>query len=156
MLLWRAAQSLHVGREASAPGDQEQLLHIGSRVQFRHPLVRSAAYAAGSAEDRSAVHLALAEATDAQNDPEHRVWHLAAAATGPDEIVAAELERTAGAAQARAGLGAAAAFLERSFVLTTEPTRRADRALAAATANLHAGAFGAALALLPEAAAGPS
>ena len=71
----------------------QELLQIGSQVRFRHPLVRSAAYAAGSPEDRRVAHLTLAAATDAQADPERRVWHLAAAATGPDEEVAAASSR---------------------------------------------------------------
>ena len=150
-LLWRAAQTLGLGRDAAAAADAEQLLQIGSQVRFRHPLVRSAAYAAGSPEDRRAAHLTLAAATDAQDDPERRVWHLAAAATGPDEDVAAALEQAAVKTQARAGLAAAAAFLQRSVTLTAEPGRRADRALAAALANLHAGAFDTALGLLAQA-----
>ena len=153
-LLWRAAETLRVGRDAAEAADRAQLLEIGSRVRFRHPLVRSAAYAAGSAEDRSAVHRALADATDDEHDPERRAWHLAAAATQPDETVAAGLEQTAGAAQARAGLAAAAAFLARSFVLTADPGRRTDRGLAAAAANLQAGSFDTALVLLAETAAG--
>ena len=119
-------------------------------MRFRHPLVRSAAYAAGTPDDRCAAHSALAAATDADVDPERRVWHLAAAATGPDEAVAAQLEETAVAAQSRAGLAAAAAFLERSVELTAEPGRRAERALAAAHAHMQAGAFDAALGLLAE------
>jgi DNA-binding CsgD family transcriptional regulator len=150
-LLWRAAPTLGLGRDAAAAADADQLLQIGSRVRFRHPLVRSAAYTAGSPEDRRAAHLTLAEATDAQTDPERRVWHLAAAATGPDEEVAAALERAAVRTQARAGLAAAAAFLQRSVALTAEPARRAERALAAALANLHAGAFETALGLLAQA-----
>ena len=150
-LLWRAAQTLGLGHDAAAAADAEQLLNIGSRVQFRHPLVRSAAYMAGSPEDRRAAHLTLAAATDAQDDPERRVWHLAAAATGPDEDVATALEQAAVKTQARAGLAASAAFLQRSVALTAEPGRRADRALAAALANLHAGAFDTALGLLAQA-----
>ena len=150
-LLWRAAQTLGLGPDAAAAADAEQLLSIGSQVRFRHPLVRSAAYVAGSPEDRRAAHLTLAEATDAQADPERRVWHLAAAATGPDEDVAAALEQAAAKIQARAGLAASAAFLQRSLTLTAEPRRRADRALAAALANLHAGAFDIALGLLAQA-----
>jgi DNA-binding CsgD family transcriptional regulator/tetratricopeptide (TPR) repeat protein len=150
-LLWRAAQTLGVTRSAAAAAESEQLLAIDSRVRFRHPLVRSAAYAAGSPEDRRDAHVALAEATDAESDPERRVWHLAAAATGPDEAVAAQLERTAATAQSRGGLAAAAAFLQRSVELTAEPDRRAERALAAAYAHMHAGAFDAALGLLAEA-----
>ena len=119
-LLWRAAPTLGLGRDAAAAADADQLLQIGSHVRFRHPLVRSAAYTAGSPEDRRAAHLTLAEATDAQIDPERRVWHLAAAATPPDEEVAAALEQAAVKTQARAGLAAAAAFLQRSLALTAD------------------------------------
>ena len=150
-LLWRAAKTLGLGPDAAAPARAKQLLSIGSRVRFRHPLVRSAAYLAGSREDRRAVHLALAAATDAQADPERRVWHLAAAATGPDEEVAAALEQAAAKIRARAGLAASAAFLERSVVLTAEPGRHTERALAAALAHQHAGAFDTALGLLARA-----
>jgi DNA-binding CsgD family transcriptional regulator len=150
-LLWRAAQTLGVPRSAAAAAESEQLLTISSQVRFRHPLVRSAAYEAATPEDRRTAHLALAEATDAQVDPERRVWHRSAAATGADETIAAELERAAHMAQARAGLAAAAAFLERSVLLTAEPERRAERALAAAQAHVQAGAFEAALGLLTEA-----
>ena len=102
------------------------------------------------------MHLALAEVTDRQVDPDRRAWHLAMAAPGPDEEVASELERSAGRAQARGGLAAAAAFLQRSVALTEDPGRRVDRALAAARANLYAGAFEAALKMLSIAEAGPS
>ena len=150
-LVWRAARTLGIGRREAVAAASEELLDIGAHVRFRHPLVRSAAYVSGSLQDRCSVHLALAEATDTHADPERRVWHLAAAATGPDEDVAAELERTAGRAQARAGLAGAAAFLQRSVALTAAPGRRADRALAAAHAHVHAGAFDTALSLLAEA-----
>src|ERR1700722_851821 len=125
-LLWRAAQTLGLGSDAAAAARARQLLTIGSEVPIRHPLVRSAAYTAGSPADRRAAHLALAAATDAQTDPERRVWHLAAAATGPDEEVAAALEQMAAKTQARAGLAAAAAFLQRSGTLTAEPRTGAD------------------------------
>jgi DNA-binding CsgD family transcriptional regulator len=151
-LLWRAAHTLGIAHEAAIAADSEQLLEIGTRVRFHHPLVRSATYAAASPEDRTAAHLALAAATDTRTDPERRVWHLAAAATGPDEDVASELERTAEKAQARAGLAAAAAFLQRSVELTVSPERRVDRALVGARAHMSAGAFDAAQALLNQAA----
>jgi DNA-binding CsgD family transcriptional regulator/tetratricopeptide (TPR) repeat protein len=153
-LLWRAAQTLGIEREAAVAAETEQMMEIGARVRFRHPLVRSAVYRLARPQDRHAVHLALAEATDPQLDPDRRAWHRAAATPGPDEEVAAELQRSAGRAQARGGLAAAAAFLQRAVALTRDPARRADRALAAAQTNLHAGAFDAALALLPAAEAG--
>src|ERR687891_399608 len=153
-LLWRAAQTLATERDAVAPVETKQLLEIGARVRFRQPLVRSAVYRVAPQQDRQAVHRALAAATDPEVDPDRRAWHLAAAAPGPDEKVASELEQSAGRAQARGGLAAAAAFLERAVSLTRDPARRTDRALAAAQANLHAGAFEAALALLAAAEAG--
>ncbi len=141
LLLWRAAERLGLPPAAAAAAESEGLLEIGGRVTFRHPLVRSAAYRSAAAEQRRGVHLALAEATVEDTDPDRRAWHLAAAASEPDEGVALELERSASRAQARGGVAAAAAFLERAVALTGDPARRADRALAAAGASLHAGAF---------------
>jgi DNA-binding CsgD family transcriptional regulator len=155
LLLWRAADSEGVPAAAADPAEADGLLSIGGRVTFRHPLVRSAVYRSASAPKRRAAHLALAAATDGNADPDRRAWHLAAAVTGPDEAVAEELERSAGRAQARGGLAAAAAFLERSVALSIEPSRRTGRALVGAQAGLRAGDFETALGLLAAAEAGP-
>jgi DNA-binding CsgD family transcriptional regulator len=150
-LVWRAAGRLGIPVAAAAPAVDAGLVDFGARVRFRHPLLRSASYRAATAADRQAVHAALAEATDAEAAPERRAWHRAQAAAGPDEEVAAELERSAGRAQARGGLAGAAAFLERAVLLTADPACRAERTLAAAQAHLQAGAFGTALKLLADA-----
>jgi DNA-binding CsgD family transcriptional regulator len=153
-LVWRAAAKLGVHAEAAAPATEAGLVEFGTRVRFRHPLVRSTVYKSALAQERQKVHAALAEATDAQLDPDRRAWHRAHAVPGPDEAVAAELECCAGRAQARGGVAAGAAFLERATVLTLDPTRRTERALAAASANLQAGAFDAVRHLLSVAEAG--
>ena len=155
VLLHRAAGTLGIDLAAAGPARDGGLLKLGGRVEFAHPLVRSAAYRSAAAGDRHRVHRALADATVAETDPDRRAWHRARATPGPDEEVAAELERSAGRAQARGGVAAAAAFLQRSAELTVDPARRAERALAAAEASLQAGAFDAALGLVVTAEAGP-
>jgi ATP/maltotriose-dependent transcriptional regulator MalT len=154
VLLRRAAATLGLDMAVAGPASDAGLLKVGGRVKFAHPLVRSAAYRSAAVEDRRRVHRALAEASDPETDPDRRAWHLAAAAEGPDEEVAMELERAAGRAQARGGVAAAAAFLQRAVALTQDRMRRAERALAAAQASLQAGAFDAALGLVATAKAG--
>jgi tetratricopeptide (TPR) repeat protein len=154
-LVWRAAQRLGIPESAAHTVEGDGLLAFGSGVAFRHPLVRSAVYQASGADERSEAHRALAEATDPETDPDRRAWHRAQATSMPDEEVAVELERSAARAQARGGLAAAAAFLERSSVLTPDAARRAGRALAAAQAKQQAGALDEALTLVASAEAGP-
>jgi DNA-binding CsgD family transcriptional regulator len=155
VLVWRAAERLGIGTEAATPAVEAGLLEFDARVWFRHPLVRSAAYRSASLRERQEAHGALADVTDPELDPDRRAWHRAQAAPGPDEQVAEELERSAGRAQARGGLAAAAAFVERAAMLTPEPVRRAQRLLAAARAKRDAGAPDAALGLLVAVEAGP-
>jgi len=155
VLLYRAAETLGLDVAAAGPAIDAGLLKVAGRVEFAHPLVRSAAYHAAVADDRHRVHHALAEATDGEADPDRRAWHRARATPGPREEVAAELERCADRAQARGGIAAAAAFLQTAVTLTVEPAPRTERALAAAQASLQVGAFDSALALLATAEAGP-
>jgi DNA-binding CsgD family transcriptional regulator len=155
LLLHRAAATLDLDMARANPAVDAGLLGLADRVEFAHPLVRSAAYRQAAADDRQRVHHALADATDPATDPDRRAWHRAHASVAPNEEVADELERSAARAQARGGLAAAAAFLEKAAVLTPEPALRARRMLAAANASRLAGMPGEALALLTSAERGP-
>ncbi|MGR6917809.1 AAA family ATPase [[Actinomadura] parvosata] len=154
-LLARAAELLGIDASAGAPAETAGLITIGTRVRFRHPLVRSAAYRVAAPQERQRVHRALADATDPASDPDRRAWHLANAVSSPDATVAAELERSAGRAQARGGVAAAAAFLERAAELTPDPAGRGARGLAAARAKYQAGAYDVARGLLDAAELSP-
>ncbi|MEU8383492.1 AAA family ATPase [Streptosporangium sp. NPDC048865] len=154
-LLWRALERLGVGTEAAASAEVAGLIEFGTRARFRHPLVRSASRRSADPAELRAVHRALAEVTDPEREPDRRAWHRAHAAPGPDEEVAAELERSADRAMARGGRAAAAAFLERAAELTTDPARRAGRTLAAAVARFASGALTEVPDLLAAAELGP-
>jgi DNA-binding NarL/FixJ family response regulator len=135
----RAAADLGVeGPAADVPGD---LLSVdGPTVRFRHPLVRSAVYQGASAADRRAAHLALAGALQGREDEaDRRAWHLAQAAEGPDEGVAAELERSADRALRRSGYATAALALERAAELSAGVEDRSRRLVAAAGAAWQGG-----------------
>ena len=154
-LMWRAAERLGLSGEAGRPAEAAGLIELGLRVRFTHPLVRSAIYRAASPGDRRDVHLALADATDPELDPDRRAWHRAHATSSPDETVAAELARSAGRAQARGGLAAAAAFLQRAAELTPDPAGRVERSLDAAQAKLEVADAVSASELLAVAELGP-
>ena len=132
------------------------LIELGFRVRFKHPLVRSAVYRGAAARDRREVHRALAEATDPVADPDRRAWHAAHATAAPDEVVAADMLRSADRAQRRGGRAAAAAFLERATELTPDPRLRVERALVAAQAKLDVADHAAASELLTAARARPA
>ena len=156
LLLWRAAAELGLEPGAADAAVDAGLLELGAQVRFRHPCMRTAAYRGATPEERHEVHGALAEATDPELDPDRRAWHRAQATAGPDEEVAAELERSAGRALARGGLAAAAALLDSAAMLTPEPAARARRLIAAARAKRDAGTLDAALELLVAAEGGPA
>ncbi|HEY6583663.1 MAG TPA: AAA family ATPase [Gaiellaceae bacterium] len=154
-LLWRAAETLGIPVEAAAPAEESDLLEVGARVTFRHPLLRSAIYGAAPPPERREAHRALAEATDPERDPDRRAWHRAHATLAQNEEVASELERSADRARARGGLAAAAAFLQRAAELTPDPHLRVTRALDAARRKRLAGLAEAAQVLLATAEQGP-
>jgi len=154
-VLWRAAERLGVGPDAGWPAQAAGLIELGVRVRFPHPLVRSAIYVASSASDRRDVHRALGDVTDPVLDPDRRAWHRAHATARPDEQVAAEMVLSAGRAQGRGGLAAAAAFLQRASELTPDAALRVERALAAAQAKLDVADFASASTLVAAAGLGP-
>ncbi len=155
ILVWRAAELQGIGATAWVPAVEAGLCEVAARIRFRDPLVRAAAYGAGSMNERRAAHAAIADVTDPKADPDRRAWHRALAARGPDEAVADELERSARRAWARGGQAAMGAFLERSVDLTLDPGHRAERALAAAEARYLAGSAEDALRLAALAERGP-
>ncbi|MEJ3404923.1 LuxR C-terminal-related transcriptional regulator [Rathayibacter sp. YIM 133350] len=148
VLIQHGIEALGIDPEALIAADEEGLIEFGARVRFRHPLVRSAVVRASPVGARRAAHRALAGATDPSSDPDRRAWHLAEAAIGFDEDVAAELVRSARRAQARGGMAAGAMFHARGAELTPDPTMRSRRALMAAEDMYRAGAMDDALRLL--------
>jgi DNA-binding CsgD family transcriptional regulator len=150
-LLWRAVERLGIPGDAADAARDCGLLSIGSRVQFRHPVMRSAVYRWAARSDLRRAHGALADVTDPRSDPERHAWHCAHAACMPDEDIAAELESAAAGAGARGGLAARASFLSQAAALTPAPGKRAQRSLAAAETLRLAGDLGAALRTLLDA-----
>ena len=155
ILLQNAAAKIGIEINVGASAIDAGLISIGTRVEFAHPLVRSAAYLSAAADDRLRVHQALADVTDAESDPDRRAWHRSRATAGLDEEVALELEGSASRAEARGGLAAAAAFLEQAAALTPDAGKRAQRELRAANAKLLAGSPNVAVKLLAAAVSGP-
>ncbi|WP_222266238.1 helix-turn-helix transcriptional regulator [Modestobacter marinus] len=149
--LWEAAAALCIPGSAAAPAEAAGLVTFWPDVRFTRPLVRSAVYHAATPAQRRQAHRVLAEACDPDLDADARAWHLSAAAAGPDERAAAELQTAAERAGNRGGYAAAAMLLERAAVLTPGRQRRAGRRLAAADAHLLAGALEPARSMLAEA-----
>ncbi|GGZ51239.1 transcriptional regulator [Streptomyces inusitatus] len=135
---WQATRLADDDARVWLPAEEAGLVRVESgRVRVRHPLVRSAVYQSASFTDRRTAHLALAKAH--AGEPDRRAWHLAAAAPGPDEDVAAALAESAERHRRRGGYGAAAKALERAADLTPDTGRRAGRLLSAASYAMLAG-----------------
>jgi DNA-binding CsgD family transcriptional regulator len=136
-----AADALGVGADSLAAAERAGLVAVDeTRLVFRHPLVRAAAYHSAPLASRQAAHRALADMLEGQPDPDgRRAWHRAAAVSGRDEQVAAELVQTAERSRSRGGYAAVSAAYERAAQLTPDGQTRAERMLAAATAAADAG-----------------
>jgi DNA-binding CsgD family transcriptional regulator len=148
---------LGLSAQALEPAEDAGLLRLThGRLEFRHPLVRSAVYHAAAPSERRAAHRAIADGLVGGVQTEVRAWHLAGAALGPDEEAAAALEQAAQQARGRGGYAAAAANLERAARLTPDDTTRLRRLHAAADASWRAGRAEQAASLATEALAGLS
>jgi DNA-binding CsgD family transcriptional regulator len=151
--LQQASTLLSLDLDSLQAAEDAGLVRVGGeRVEFTHPLLRSAAYHAATPADRRAVHRALAEAADLGRDPIRVAWHLAAAALGPDESVAESLDLAAGAARARNAFAAASRAHQRAAELTADPGRQVPRWMAAGQAAHLAGDLDTAARLLTKAA----
>jgi DNA-binding CsgD family transcriptional regulator len=139
-VLWRAARNGGIDADtAAAEAEAAGLIELSAgSVRFCYPLIRSAIYYGAPDRDRRRVHALLSAACDPW-DLDRRAWHLGAAATSPDEEVAAELEHAASRAQARGGYAGRVALLSRSVELTADDGQRARRELALADAELSSG-----------------
>ncbi|WP_328603397.1 AAA family ATPase [Amycolatopsis sp. NBC_00345] len=152
-MLWRAGPELGYDASDAAAAEERSLLSIRETVKFRHPLIRSAIYYGAPLAERARVHAALADVAGDLGEADLRAWHLGTAATGPDDLVAAELERAAERVRDRGDWAGASTLLARAASLTPDLPTRARRLLGAAEASAVAGSPGRAQALLDEAAA---
>jgi hypothetical protein len=151
--LQRAGGLLSLDLSGLQAAEDAGLIRIGAgRVDFTHPLLRSAAYHNAPPADRRAAHQALAEASNPGQDPIRRAWHLAAAAVGPDETVAESLDLAAGAARARNAYAAASRAHQRAAELTPDLARQMSRWMAADQAAHLGGDLAAAARLFTRAA----
>jgi DNA-binding CsgD family transcriptional regulator len=150
-LIERACAAVEIEPSALAAAEDAGLVEVvDARVVFHHPLVTSVAYHVGPPTERRRIHAALADVVGA-DDPSRRAWHLAEAAAGPDEGVAAVLEEAARGAYARSGYRSAALTLERAAALTPDTARQAERLYFAAIMHFYSHGIARALMLLDQA-----
>ncbi len=148
----KAVEAMGLSAAALDRAEIEGLVTLdGGRLEFRHPLVRSAVYHGALPAARRAVHRVLAEASTGEQSAERRAWHLAAATPAPDDDVANALEDAALSARRRGGHAAASSAFERAARLTPGDEERARRLLEAADDARRAGEFEQAVELLAEA-----
>jgi DNA-binding CsgD family transcriptional regulator len=150
-MLERAAAQLAIDIRALAGAETAGLVRlVDGSVEFRHPLARSAIYADAPADQRRAVHRALAAALP-DRDVDRRAWHLAAAAVGADDSASAALEQAGARSRDRSAYATATAAFERAGRLTANTERRARMLREAAETGWLAGLADRSVALLDEA-----
>ncbi|MEV4891157.1 AAA family ATPase [Nonomuraea sp. NPDC055795] len=135
-----AAGRLGLRADDLEPAEHAGLVRVtADAVEFRHPLIRAAAYQEAPLARRLAAHRALADVLSDPRDADRRAWHAATAAGGIDDGVADELERAAERALARGAPAAASRALERAVRLSGDAAVQARRLVAAARAAYDAG-----------------
>ena len=136
----RGAGALGASLADLDPARAAGLVEVAGRtLSFRHSLIRAAVHHAAPLVLRRAAHQALAAALDAPDQADRQAWQRAAAADGPDEEIAAALERTADRARARSGDVEALAWYERAAELSTGLAAKARRLTLAAEAATESG-----------------
>ena len=128
VLVWRAVDRLGLSADTDLASQEQSagFVDFGSRVTFRHPLLRSAIYHAATPAERRNVHHALAQVTDPVVDPDRRAWHRAATAGTDEDVV--ELERSAGRAQSPRWTGGGRRLPRAGIKTTPDRERRGQRA----------------------------
>jgi DNA-binding CsgD family transcriptional regulator len=150
-LVRNVAMQLGCGAESEDEASRARLLITEPRLEFRHPLIRSAVYIGASPSDRVRVHRALAGSINRDLQPDRWARHAMAIATGPDEGLARDLEVAALQARERGGFATEAAMLTQAAEFSEDASRRSERLLKAATVAMTAGSPDRAYALLTEA-----
>ena len=112
------------------PAERAGLIRINPvtrGIQFRHPLTRAAVVELSTNEERRRAHAELAAHHPAAS--ERRAWHLAEAASGPDERIARLLEEAALKTKARGDPVGAIRLLLRAAELSPGPDDHHRRAM---------------------------
>jgi DNA-binding CsgD family transcriptional regulator len=150
-VLARAALMLGLDLSDLVPAEAAALITVhDSRVEFRHPLARSAIYGDCPAERRRVVHRALADALP-DADADRRAWHLALASFGPDDAASSALEQAGQRAHQRSAYEVSSRAFERAAWLAPEEVRQGRLLQAAADAAWLGGLADRAGALLDQA-----
>lgn len=136
----RAAESITPNADGLLDAERSGLVTVtGTRLELRHPLVRSAIYSAALSSERRAAHAALADALTGRGDTERAVWHRASALDEPDERTAEQLVAVGEASRSRGGHEAASAAWQRAAELSPAESAHAQRLHQAAVSSWLAG-----------------